>query len=105
MLFIGTCLKKRVRPTLRAADVAPLCSATRLTLPVRLLSKESYLISQFAVFARGVNVAVVINVVLSALVIGVAAWLSGRFPRAAGFLVALPLAVVSLYYLDSIRHS
>jgi hypothetical protein len=38
--------------------------------------------------------AVVANVVLSALVIGVAAWLSERFPRAAGFLVALPLATM-----------
>ena len=34
------------------------------------------------------------NVVLSALVIGVAAWLSGRLARAAGFLVALPLATM-----------
>ena len=38
--------------------------------------------------------AFVINVVLSALIIGLAAWLSDRFPRGAGFLVALPLATM-----------
>jgi hypothetical protein len=44
-----------------------------------------------------------INVVLSALVIGAAARLSGAFPRAAGFLVSLPLAtmlVLPMAYLQ-----
>jgi hypothetical protein len=73
-------------------------------LPVRLLSRESYFISQFVGFARSVDVAVVINVVLSALVIGVAAWLSGRFPRAAGFLVALPLATMLVLPMAYLQH-
>jgi hypothetical protein len=50
------------------------------------------------------DVAVVINVVLSALVIGVAAWLSGRFPRAAGFLVALPLATMLVLPMAHLQH-
>jgi hypothetical protein len=33
-----------------------------------------------------------LNVVVSAIAIAMAAWLSGRHPRAAGFLVALPLS-------------
>jgi hypothetical protein len=66
--------------------------------------KKSYGISQFAVFARVVDVAVVINVVLSALVIGVAAWLSGRFPRAAGFLVSLPLATMLVLPMAHLQH-
>jgi hypothetical protein len=49
-------------------------------------------------------VAVVINVVLSALVIGVAAWLSGRFPRAAGFLVSLPLATMLVLPMAHLQH-
>jgi hypothetical protein len=47
--------------------------------------------------------AIAINVILSALVIGIAAWASGQFPRAAGFLVALPLGtmlVVPMVYLE-----
>jgi hypothetical protein len=78
-------------------------TARRSALAVRLLSTKSYFISQVAVFARGVDVAIIINIVLSALVIGVAAWLSGRFPRAAGFLVSLPLAtmlVLPMAYLQ-----
>jgi hypothetical protein len=76
----------------------------RVKRAVRLLSKKSYVISQCAVFARGVDMAVVINVVLSALVIGVAAWLSGRFPRAAGFLVALPLATMLVLPMAHLEH-
>jgi hypothetical protein len=53
---------------------------------------------------RGADVAVVINVVLSALIIGAAAWLSGRFPRAAGFLVALPLATMLVLPLSHLQH-
>jgi hypothetical protein len=41
--------------------------------------------------------AVVINVVLSTLVSRVAAWLSGRLPRAPGFVVALPLPTVLVW--------
>jgi hypothetical protein len=48
--------------------------------------------------------AVVINVVLSALIIGVAAWLSGRFPRGAGFLVALPLATMLVLPMAYFEH-
>jgi hypothetical protein len=75
-----------------------------MSLGVRLLSKNSHVISQFAVFARGIDMAVVINVVLSALVIGVAAWLSGRFPRAAGFLVSLPLATMLVLPMAHLQH-
>jgi hypothetical protein len=49
-------------------------------------------------------VAIVVNVVLSALVIGVAAWLSGSFPRAAGFLVALPLATILVLPMAHLQH-
>jgi hypothetical protein len=52
----------------------------------------------------GIDMAVVVNVVLSALVIGVAAWLSGRFPRAAGFLVALPLATMLVLPMAHLQH-
>lgn len=48
--------------------------------------------------------AVVINVVLSALIIGLAAWLSGRFPRGAGFLVALPLATLLVLPMAYFQH-
>jgi hypothetical protein len=48
--------------------------------------------------------AAVLNVVLSALVIGVAAWLSGRFPRATGFLVALPLATMLVLPMAHVQH-
>jgi hypothetical protein len=49
-------------------------------------------------------VAVVINVVLSALVVGVAAWLSGGFPRAAGFLVSVPLATMLVLPMAHLQH-
>ena len=45
-----------------------------------------------------------LNVLLSAVVIGVAAWLSGRFPRAAGFLVALPLATMLVLPMAYLEH-
>lgn len=48
--------------------------------------------------------AVVINVALSALIIGLAAWLSGRFPRGAGFLVALPLATMLVLPMAYFQH-
>jgi len=47
---------------------------------------------------------VVINVVLSAVIIGVAAWLSGKFPRGAGFLVALPLATMLVLPMAYYEH-
>ncbi len=43
------------------------------------------------------------KVLVSACVIALAAWLSGKFPRAAGFLVALPLTtmlVLPLAYIE-----
>jgi hypothetical protein len=48
--------------------------------------------------------AFVLNVVLSAVVIAVAAWLSGRFPRAAGFLVSLPLATMLVLPMAYLQH-
>src|SRR5262245_11109805 len=54
--------------------------------------------------AGGMRMAVVVNVVLSALVIGVAAWLSGRFPRGAGFLVSLPVATLLVLPLAHLQH-
>ena len=47
---------------------------------------------------------VVMNVVLSALAIGVAAWLSARFPRAAGFIVSLPLATMLVLAMAHLQH-
>jgi hypothetical protein len=47
--------------------------------------------------------AFLLNVLVSSVVISLAAWLSGRFPVSAGFLVALPLAsmpVLPLAYLE-----
>jgi len=43
------------------------------------------------------------KVLVSAFIIALAAWLSGKFPRAAGFLVALPLTtmlVLPLAYIE-----
>lgn len=43
------------------------------------------------------------KVFVSAFIIALAAWLSGKFPRAAGFLVALPLTtmlVLPLAYIE-----
>lgn len=44
------------------------------------------------------------NVAVSALVISFASWLSGRFPAAAGFLVALPLATMLVLPLSYREH-
>ncbi|TFH31638.1 MAG: hypothetical protein E4H00_03090 [Myxococcales bacterium] len=47
---------------------------------------------------------IVLNTLVSALIIGVAAWLSRRYPVTAGFLIALPLAtmlVLPLAYLQN----
>ena len=48
--------------------------------------------------------AVAINVVVSALVISFAAWLSRRFPGTAGFMVALPLATMLVLPLSHLEH-
>lgn len=45
-----------------------------------------------------------INVLVSALVISFASWLSGRLPGAAGFLVALPLATMLVLPLSFQEH-
>ena len=47
---------------------------------------------------------IVLNTLISALVIGVAAWLSRRYPSAAGFLVALPLATILVLPLAYLQH-
>jgi hypothetical protein len=46
----------------------------------------------------------VINLVVSATVISFAAWLSGRFPAAAGFFVAMPLATMIVLPLSHAQH-
>ena len=47
---------------------------------------------------------IVLNTLVSALVIGVAAWLSRRYPTAAGFLIALPLATLLVLPLAYLQH-
>lgn len=47
---------------------------------------------------------IVLNTLVSALVIGVAAWLSRRYPSAAGFLIALPLATLLVLPLAYLQH-
>ena len=46
-----------------------------------------------------------INVLVSALVISFASWLSGRLPAAAGFVVALPLASMLVLPLSYREHA
>lgn len=45
-----------------------------------------------------------VHVFVSALVISAASWLSGRFPVAAGFVVALPLATMLVLPLSFQEH-
>ena len=45
-----------------------------------------------------------LNVVVSALVISTASWLSGRLPNLAGFFVALPLATMLVLPLSFREH-
>ncbi len=45
-----------------------------------------------------------LNVLVSAAVISAASWLSGRFPVAAGFMVALPLATMLVLPLSYFEH-
>ena len=47
---------------------------------------------------------IVLNTLVSALVIGVAAWLSRRYPSGAGFLIALPLATMLVLPLAYLQH-
>ena len=46
-----------------------------------------------------------LNVIISAIVIGFASWLSGRLPTAAGFVVALPLATMLVLPLSYREHA
>lgn len=48
--------------------------------------------------------AFLLNTVVSALVIAFASWLSGRTPRLAGFIVALPLATMLVLPLSYWQH-
>lgn len=45
-----------------------------------------------------------LNVLVSAVVISFASWLSGRWPTAAGFVVALPLATMLVLPLSYYEH-
>lgn len=47
---------------------------------------------------------IVLNTLVSAAVIGIAAWLSRRYPVSAGFLVALPLATLLVLPLAYLQH-
>jgi hypothetical protein len=47
---------------------------------------------------------IVLNTLVSALIIGVAAWLSRRYPAAAGFLIALPVATMLVLPLAYLQH-
>ena len=49
-------------------------------------------------------VATIFNILVSACVIGFAAWLYGRFPGIAGFIVALPLATMLVLPLSQLQH-
>ena len=50
------------------------------------------------------NVIIIINIIVSACLIGFASWLSGRFPATAGFIVALPLATLLVLPLSQLQH-
>jgi hypothetical protein len=47
---------------------------------------------------------IVLNTLVSALIIGVAAWFSRRYPGSAGFLIALPLATMLVLPLAYLQH-
>jgi hypothetical protein len=47
---------------------------------------------------------IVLNTIVSALIIGVAAWLSRRYPVTAGFLIALPVATMLVLPLAYLQH-
>ncbi|MFW2389553.1 MAG: hypothetical protein ACN4G0_14530 [Polyangiales bacterium] len=45
-----------------------------------------------------------LNTLVSALVIGAAAWISRKYPETAGFLIALPLATLLVLPLAYLQH-
>ena len=47
---------------------------------------------------------VLLNTLISAVVIGVVAWISRRYPSTAGFIVALPLATMLVLPLAYLQH-
>jgi hypothetical protein len=47
---------------------------------------------------------IVLNTLVSALIIGVAAWLSRRYPVSTGFFIALPLATMLVLPLAYLQH-
>jgi len=47
---------------------------------------------------------VVVNTLISAVVIGLVAWISRRYPVTAGFVVALPLATMLVLPLAYLQH-
>ena len=47
----------------------------------------------------------VLNILVTAVVVGFASWLSGRFPTLAGFIVALPLATLLVLPLSYREHA
>lgn len=47
---------------------------------------------------------IVLNTLVSAVVIGVAAWISRRYPVTAGFIVALPVATMLVLPLAYLQH-
>lgn len=47
---------------------------------------------------------IVLNTLVSALIIGVAAWLSRCYPTTAGFLIALPVATMLVLPLAYLQH-
>jgi len=47
---------------------------------------------------------IVLNTLVSALVIGAAAWVSRRYPVTAGFVIALPLATLLVLPLAYLQH-
>jgi len=49
-------------------------------------------------------VIVALNTIVSAIVIGVAAWISRRYPVTAGFLIAMPLATMLALPLAYAQH-
>lgn len=47
---------------------------------------------------------IVLNTLVSAIVIGVAAWISRRYPVTAGFIVALPVATMLVLPMAYLQH-
>jgi len=47
---------------------------------------------------------VLINILLTVVIVSFSAWLSGRFPRLAGFIVALPLSTLLVLLMSQAQH-